>query len=175
LTPGLVSWYIKTGALIPAVPWYYLEMSQGPVRVVILGAGVIGMTIACIISSDPSNTYEITIIARDMPEDVDSQGWASPWAGANWSQMPMGGVDERIKKWETVTFNKFWDMIPTGLVKTLPSRVYSLEENGFSDPWYKDLPRDVTSSFSYKTSADISPLVPRSSSPRNSPWIQIRH
>ena len=76
-----------------------------PVTVVILGAGVIGMTIAHIISgsSDPSNAYEITIIARDMPEDVDSQGWASPWAGANWSQMDMGGSDERIKKWETET------------------------------------------------------------------------
>jgi len=115
-----------------------------PVTVVILGAGVIGMTIAHIISgsSDPSNAYEITIIARDMPEDLDSQGWASPWAGANWSQMDMGGSDERIKKWETETFNKFWDMIPTGLVKTLPSRVYSLEQNGFADPWYKDIPRD---------------------------------
>jgi D-amino-acid oxidase len=114
-------------------------MSQDPRTVVILGAGVIGLTIAYVLSSDPSNAYKITIVARDMPEDVDSQGWASPWAGANWSQMPMGDLDERIKKWETVSLwvvlvnttlqsikltnlivivsNKFWDMIPTGLVK----------------------------------------------------------
>jgi D-amino-acid oxidase len=76
-------------------------MSQ---TVVIIGAGVIGLTIAHILSSDPSNAYKVTIIARDMPDDVDSQGWASPWAGATWYQLPMaGGMDERVKKWETLT------------------------------------------------------------------------
>jgi len=118
-------------------------MTKDPRTVVILGSGVIGLTIAYILSSvDLYNAYKIIIIARDMPEDVDSQGWTIPWAGANWSQMPMGGLDERIKKWETVTFNKFWELVPTGLVKILPSRVYSLEENAFVDPWYKNLPRN---------------------------------
>ncbi|KIM88843.1 hypothetical protein PILCRDRAFT_813830 [Piloderma croceum F 1598] len=117
-------------------------MSKDPRTVVIIGAGVIGLTIAHVLSSDPSNACEIVMIARDMPEDIDSQGWASPWAGANWTPMPMGGLDERIKRWETVTFNKLWDMIPTGLVKPLPSRMYSDQENNFVDPWYKDLPRD---------------------------------
>jgi hypothetical protein len=32
----------------------------------------------------------------------------------------------------------------------LPSRVYSDQENNFVDPWYKDLPRDV----SIRASAD---------------------
>jgi len=109
---------------------------------VVLGAGVIGLTVAHVLSFDPSNEYNITVIARDMPEDLDSQAWASPWAGANWSPMPMGGLDENIKKWETVTFNKFWDMIPTGLVKMLPLRAYSSDADAFVDPWYKDLPRD---------------------------------
>ena len=78
------------------------NMSQGP-HIVVLGAGVIGLTISHVLSFDPANTHKITIIACDMPEDAVSQGWASPWAGANWSEMPMGGSDERIKKWETVT------------------------------------------------------------------------
>jgi len=78
-------------------------MSKDPRTIVIIGAGVIGLTIAHVLSSDSSNACKIIIIARDMPEDTDSQGWASPWAGANWSQMPMGGLDERIKRWETVT------------------------------------------------------------------------
>jgi D-amino-acid oxidase len=78
-------------------------MSKDPRAVVIIGAGVIGLTIAYVLSSDPSNACKIVIMARDMPGDIDSQGWASPWAGANWGPMPMGGLDERIKRWETVT------------------------------------------------------------------------
>jgi glycine/D-amino acid oxidase-like deaminating enzyme len=78
-------------------------MSQNPRTVVVIGAGVIGLTIAHILSRDPSKEWKVTIIARDMPEDLDSQGWSSPWAGANWSQMPMGGSDDRIKKWEMAT------------------------------------------------------------------------
>jgi len=116
-------------------------MSQAE-HIVVLGAGVIGLTVAYALSFDTSNEHCITVIARDMPEDMDSQGWASPWAGANWSNLSMGGLDERIKKWETVTFNKFWDMIPTGLVRMLPSRVYSNDEGAFADPWYQALPRD---------------------------------
>lgn len=77
-------------------------MSPAQRKVVILGAGVIGLTIAHILSFDQSNEYNVTIIARDMPGDLDmdSQEWASPWAGANWTPMAMG---ERIEKWETAT------------------------------------------------------------------------
>lgn len=74
-----------------------------PQTVVILGAGVIGLTVAHVLSSQAPNTYNIIIVARDLPGDFDSQAWASPWAGANWSDMPYGASDERIKKWETVT------------------------------------------------------------------------
>lgn len=70
-----------------------------------MGAGVIGLTIAHILTSesDPTNNYGITIIARDMPEDMDSQGWASPWAGANWGHVDINEKDPRIKKWEAET------------------------------------------------------------------------
>ena len=46
--------------------------------IVVLGAGVIGLSIAHVLSDDPAN--RITVVARDMPEHIDSQGWASPWA-----------------------------------------------------------------------------------------------
>lgn len=46
--------------------------------IVILGAGVIGLTIAYSLSEEQSN--KVTVIARDSPERLDSQGWASPWA-----------------------------------------------------------------------------------------------
>ena len=44
----------------------------------VLGAGVIGLTAAYVLSENPS--YKIKVVARDMPEDLDSQGFASPWA-----------------------------------------------------------------------------------------------
>ena len=39
-----------------------------------------------IAASLPKN-YDITIIARDLPGDPESRGWASPWAGAIWLGM----------------------------------------------------------------------------------------
>ena len=47
---------------------------------IILGAGVIGLTVAYLAATDPDATFTITVIARDMPEDMDSQAWASPFA-----------------------------------------------------------------------------------------------
>ncbi|KII94267.1 hypothetical protein PLICRDRAFT_36518 [Plicaturopsis crispa FD-325 SS-3] len=117
-------------------------MSESPRKIVIVGAGVIGLTIAHLLTAETSKTsgWEVSIVARDMPGDVDSTGWASPWAGANWS--PIGGFDKRVQDWEKVTFNKLWDMIPSGLVMSLPSRVYSDEEVAVPTVWYEHLVRD---------------------------------
>ncbi|EGO03942.1 hypothetical protein SERLA73DRAFT_69752 [Serpula lacrymans var. lacrymans S7.3] len=119
-----------------------MSTTQRPL--IVLGAGVIGLTTAYRVSTDPvlSSLFKITVVARDLPEDMDSQAWSSPWAGANWSPMPMGGEDERIKRWETTTFNKFWDMIPSGLVKELPSRKYGYHATDYSNVWWKDLVRN---------------------------------
>jgi D-amino-acid oxidase len=50
-------------------------------HVVILGAGVIGLTAAHVLTEgDGSSLFKVTIVARDMPEDLNSQAFASPWA-----------------------------------------------------------------------------------------------
>jgi len=92
-------------------------MSQ--TNVVILGAGVIGLTVAHVLTEDPG--FKVTIVARDLPEDLTSTAFASPWAGADWSPLT---TDERFIGWEKHTFDKFWSMIETGLVRKLPSRLY---------------------------------------------------
>lgn len=115
---------------------------QSPKQLVVLGAGVIGLTIAYLATADPNNSFSVTVVARDMPEDMDSQAWASPFAGANWAPMPMGGNDPRVRRREQVTFDKFWDMIPTGLVKKLPSKVYSKTAGSASELWWRDLIRE---------------------------------
>lgn len=117
-------------------------LDQSPKQLVVLGAGVIGLTIAYLATADPNNSFSVTVVARDMPEDMDSQAWASPFAGANWAPMPMGGNDPRVRRREQVTFDKFWDMIPTGLVKKLPSKVYSKTAGSASELWWRDLIRE---------------------------------
>ena len=55
--------------------------TQAPQKhLVVLGAGVIGLTVAYLAATDPDVAFRITVIARDMPEDMDSQAWASPFA-----------------------------------------------------------------------------------------------
>ena len=55
-------------------------------HVVILGAGVIGLTAAHVLTEgEGSNTFDVTIVARDMPEDLSSQAFASPWAVCHFS------------------------------------------------------------------------------------------
>ncbi|KAH9849253.1 FAD dependent oxidoreductase [Lenzites betulinus] len=112
--------------------------ATGQTQVVVLGAGVIGLTVAHVLSKDAR--YKITVVARDMPEDMDSQAFASPWAGANWS--PMGVYNERIYKWEKTTFDKLWDMIPSGLAIASPSRVFYDAGKDLDALWYKTLVRD---------------------------------
>ena len=56
-------------------------MSQSQTNIVILGAGVIGLTIAHVLTEgEGSSLFNVTIVARDMPEDLSSQAFASPWA-----------------------------------------------------------------------------------------------
>ncbi|KAI0275122.1 FAD dependent oxidoreductase [Gloeopeniophorella convolvens] len=110
-------------------------------NVVIIGAGVIGLTIAHVLTEgEGSKRFKVTVIARDMPEDLSSQAFASPWAGADWSPMVH---DDRLNRWEKHTFDKFWDMIPTGLVRKLASRVYFGAENHEERTyWWKEIVRD---------------------------------
>lgn len=92
-------------------------MPPSPTNVIILGAGVIGLTVAHVLTEgEGRNLFNVTIVARDMPEDLSSQGFASPWAvshfmlllchliktpqGADWSPMQN---DERLIRWEKYT------------------------------------------------------------------------
>ena len=74
-----------------------MESTQQAQRsILILGSGVIGLTSAYVLSEN--SAYKITIVARESVEHLFSQGWASPWAGANWSAMDLH--DERQWRWE---------------------------------------------------------------------------
>lgn len=100
---------------------------------------VIGSTTALVLAE---RGYDVTLVARDLPTDLKSQAFASPWAvrppspapgpstdcetdphpspiqGANWHSFP--GSSEQINKWERYTYKVFQSLIPTGLTRMLP-------------------------------------------------------
>lgn len=153
-----------------------MSTTKAEQSLVVLGAGVLGLTIAYLAALADDVSFNIRVIARDLPEDTDSQAWASPYAGANWSPMELGGRDERVRKWEEKTFNKLWDMIPTGLVKLLPTKLYTAQEGNVSDLWWKDLvqnirmlsPSDVPKPFKNGVAFDTVSVNPA----EYLPWLQ---
>lgn len=72
-------------------------MSTAQHKILIIGSGVIGLTIAHVLSEKPER-YSITVVARDLPDDLDSQQWSSPWAGAL-IEHANSTSDERTKRW----------------------------------------------------------------------------
>lgn len=65
-------------------------------NIVILGAGVIGLTSALLLSQNPH--YCITVAATHMPGDY-SISYASPWAGANYdTYAPKGSYANTLEK-----------------------------------------------------------------------------
>ncbi|WVQ83330.1 hypothetical protein IAT38_005469 [Cryptococcus sp. DSM 104549] len=76
-------------------------------RVTVLGSGVVGLTCAL----DLSKTCDVTIVARNMPGDPPSLGWASPWAGAMW--FGVDGSTPAQAKMQKQSFEKFWEMAET--------------------------------------------------------------
>jgi glycine/D-amino acid oxidase-like deaminating enzyme len=58
-------------------------------HVVILGAGVIGLTVAHVLTNgEGSDRFKVTVVARDMPEDLCSQAFCSPWAVSHIASFP---------------------------------------------------------------------------------------
>ena len=56
-------------------------MPSAKTNVVVLGSGVIGLTIAHVLTEGANaEQFAVSVVARDLPEDIHSQGYASPWA-----------------------------------------------------------------------------------------------
>jgi len=57
-----------------------MSTTKAEQSLVVLGAGVLGLTIAYLAALADDVSFNIKVIARDLPEDTDSQAWASPYA-----------------------------------------------------------------------------------------------
>ncbi|CAG8724566.1 12348_t:CDS:2, partial [Gigaspora rosea] len=75
-------------------------------HIVILGAGVIGLTTATLLQQEKE--FEVTVIARHFPGDL-SIDYTSPWAGAHWRSYATND-DSRLIEYEKKTFHHFWNL-----------------------------------------------------------------
>ncbi|KXJ87368.1 FAD dependent oxidoreductase, partial [Microdochium bolleyi] len=119
-------------------------------KIVVIGAGVSGLTCAMLLSRDKANA--ITVVAKHMPGDLDAM-YASPIAGANF--LPMS--DRENSQYEARTIPELRRLasdVPRAGIHHQRTRLYRREadmpelckgSNGFNgmfleDPWYKDVP-----------------------------------
>ncbi|KAH8149168.1 uncharacterized protein LAJ45_06707 [Morchella importuna] len=119
-------------------------------NIVVLGAGVAGLTTALLLSR--RGNHNITIIAKHMPGDYDIE-YTSPWAGANF--MPFSAGGSRAASWDAVTFKELWrlaERVPEAGIHVQDAVIYTREKDStssefFNDlllrsPWFKDLVPD---------------------------------
>ncbi|KAJ4209902.1 D-amino acid oxidase [Fusarium falciforme] len=120
-------------------------------RIVVVGAGVIGLTSALLLSKNKGN--KITVVAKHMPGDYDVE-YASPFAGANHSPM----ATEESSEWERRTwyeFKRLVEEVPEAGVHFQKSRIQrrnvdieKAQRSGFpdalfsKDPWFKNMFED---------------------------------
>ncbi|KAI1211036.1 FAD dependent oxidoreductase [Annulohypoxylon truncatum] len=118
-------------------------------NIVVVGAGVSGLTSAFLLSKQKDNV--ITVVAKHMPGDYDIE-YASPWAGANVLPMSTAKNSSRERRtWPEI--KRLAKEVPEAGIHLLKSRVYrrekdleALRKGGYSfdglfqeNPWYKSL------------------------------------
>ncbi|KAF7715988.1 Uncharacterized protein PECH_004587 [Penicillium ucsense] len=118
-------------------------------KIVVVGAGVTGLTTALLLSKDSSN--DVTVIAKHMPGDTDIE-YASPWAGA--SYLPFGAKGSQNAEYEQATWPPLRDLAQNNPESgihfqdiTVQNRLKDQQtvtgkwaaELTSSSPWFKDL------------------------------------
>ncbi|WVQ66588.1 uncharacterized protein L199_004772 [Kwoniella botswanensis] len=101
----------------------------------ILGCGVLGLTIAQELTR---KGLKVALVGKDLPEDIHSTGFASPWAGASFHSFATNSAEKRR---DTHTFKEFERLareIPE-LCERRPYRYFKKEKDVGEDPWWADL------------------------------------
>lgn len=80
----------------------------------------------------------VCVLARELPSDLQSSQWASPWAGANWSSFASNAAERRR---DTATFEHFGRLAQTNpeIVVRRPFKYIWNADAGYSSPWYKNV------------------------------------
>ncbi|GAA5857396.1 hypothetical protein JCM8547_002258 [Rhodosporidiobolus lusitaniae] len=114
-----------------------MATDQQTKRVVVLGAGVIGLSAALHLAR---KGYAVHVIARDLPQDLTSQTFASPWAGANITPFLSKEEGPREASWEEKTYKEMSKLLPSGLAIALKgTRRFEENEKALLGEWFKDV------------------------------------
>ena len=120
-------------------------------NIVVIGAGVSGLTTALLLSQSTKTKYNILVVAKHMPGDYDIE-YCSPWAGANY--MPVSPSGSRAAQWDRDTwapFEKLARAQPEAGVHFQECTILNREKDKGSataqwfnellkpDPWFKDV------------------------------------
>ncbi|KAF1993710.1 FAD dependent oxidoreductase [Amniculicola lignicola CBS 123094] len=117
--------------------------------VVIVGAGVVGLTTALVLSKHKD--LRITVVAKHMPGDYDIE-YASPWAGANY--FPVGKAGSNLQRFERETWpelDRICRELPEAGIHYQTTAIYGRKKDATSatglwfaelvkeDAWFRDL------------------------------------
>nr|XP_019045105.1 D-amino-acid oxidase [Kwoniella bestiolae CBS 10118]OCF24035.1 D-amino-acid oxidase [Kwoniella bestiolae CBS 10118] len=126
---------------------------------VVLGSGVVGLSIALELQS---RGIKVAIVARDIADDSNSIGFASPWAGCNWFSFA-NGLSDPASEWDTITYKKLDKVArerPDLCEKVPVWDVFERKKRKEEEPWYTD----VVDDYKDLTASPSSPL------PGNKPY-----
>ncbi|KAJ2686429.1 hypothetical protein IWW39_003652 [Coemansia spiralis] len=121
-------------------------MNKQPV--VVVGAGVIGLSVANQLQED--GKYNVTIVAEHVPDSLpagtrESTGWASPWAGAHWRAWS-SNWDHWVQDMELQTYhlmNEIAERTPeSGISKAQGLDYFETLPDG-ERPWYVSKVNDI--------------------------------
>ncbi|KAJ7484624.1 D-amino-acid oxidase [Mycena latifolia] len=100
-----------------------------PKQVIVVGAGVVGLTTAVRIQE--KGGYQVTIVAEVLPSDPKTIKYTSHWAGAH--HVSLAGPDVRQQKMDQETFKTMWELsAPGGAAEGCFLRIH--EEEYFAEP-----------------------------------------
>lgn len=115
-------------------------------KIVIVGAGVVGLTVAYELLNEKGSNHRITIVASQIPMDWEyNDNYTSPFAGANWASFA-GPNDIRQQNIDEVGYSKFKKLAETkpeaGIIKRVDQNYVTYDRfkawgNKIRLPWLK--------------------------------------
>lgn len=109
-------------------------------EVLIVGAGVVGLTTAIELKSKLGKSVNVTLISKDLPGD-NAVFYTSPKAGAHW----ISTNEKENKHWHLTTYKKLQELsrCPEAFVKPFPLYFGDIVPKGektpaYVEPWFKD-------------------------------------
>lgn len=118
------------------------NMSMASANVVVVGAGVLGLSTALVLSKHKN--ISVTVVSKHMPGDYDIE-YASPWAGANY--FPVGKPGSNLQKFEKATWGELDRIcrdIPEAGIHYQETRVYGRKKDAgtATGQWFEELTKE---------------------------------